>query len=284
MRHKEFFEFAHKRHDIWLKRFRDRKPPPWTDDEILRNYSFTNIYRELDKTTIWFKENIRDVYCDDARASIFSTIAFRWFNRIETGKIILPFFHPDMWNREKVKKILVNRKPLTTGSYRIRTPRGMSNLDGLLFLIQSILDDLDNLTENLINAKTIQEATSHLVKYKYLGSFMAYEIATDLRHTCVLNDATDINEWANPGPGSRRGLARLMNKDKDAFDETEEEELVLLMQKLLKLSRDNWKEDHFSPAWEMREVEHTLCEWDKHERKLHGEGRLRNRFYEEQRT
>ena len=49
-------------------------PAPWTDDRILRDYYFTNVYRELDKTTVWFRENVRDPLRDDPRV-IFATVA-----------------------------------------------------------------------------------------------------------------------------------------------------------------------------------------------------------------
>jgi hypothetical protein len=47
---------------------------------------------------------------------------------------------------------------------------------------------------------------------------------------------------------------------------------------LLSASRleHNWP--HEWPAWEMREVEHTLCEFDKYERARLGEGRPKQRF------
>ena len=54
----DFFAYARKRHEIYLKR-KAGEPPPWTDDPILQQYRFTNVFRELDKTTLWFKKYVR---------------------------------------------------------------------------------------------------------------------------------------------------------------------------------------------------------------------------------
>jgi hypothetical protein len=102
-----------------------------------------------------------------------------------------------------------------------------------------------------------------------MGPFMAYEVVTDLRHTAILENAPDIHTWANAGPGARRGLNRVFGKDYGRDD-------VVGMRELLKLSRYMWPsqiEGVMQPRWEMREVEHSLCEFDKYERARLGQGR-----------
>ena len=64
MKHiKAFLKFAHERHEIYLRRTAGR-PKPWTRDPILQTYSFTNVYRELDRVTIWVREHIREPFAD----------------------------------------------------------------------------------------------------------------------------------------------------------------------------------------------------------------------------
>jgi len=43
-------------------------------------------------------------------------------------------------------------------------------------------------------------------------------------------------------------------------------------------SEELWPRDCGWPEWEMRDVEHTLCEFDKYERVRLGEGRPRGVF------
>ena len=64
------------------------EPYPWTDDPILQKYKFTNVFREDDATTVWFRENMRDELCEHSDV-ILATIIFRWFNLVETGKVLL---------------------------------------------------------------------------------------------------------------------------------------------------------------------------------------------------
>jgi hypothetical protein len=82
--------------------------------------------------------------------------------------------------------------------------------------------------------------------------------------------------WANAGPGAARGLERLRGlKPKELYNYNSAKDQVKMiedMQALLQSSKDNkfWPQQW--PQWEMREVEHTLCEFDKYERVRLGEG------------
>jgi hypothetical protein len=114
-----------------------------------------------------------------------------------------------------------------------------------------------------------------------MGNFTSSEVVTDLRWTPVLRDAYDINTWACPGPGCARGLGWVVNGDPQTYHYTlkrDQEAMLSTMQELPARSRDNenyWPA-HYQP-WEMREVEHWLCEFDKYNRGLAGE-KLKRRF------
>src|SRR4051812_37444375 len=81
-----FTYWISERHNIFKKR-RAGKPAPWTDDEILQGYFFTNPYRENDKTTAWFRERVRNPLRDSHHV-IMATVIFRWFNLISTGEML----------------------------------------------------------------------------------------------------------------------------------------------------------------------------------------------------
>jgi 5-hmdU DNA kinase-like protein len=119
--------------------------------------------------------------------------------------------------------------------------------------------------------------------------FHSYEMVTDLRWTFVLGKAPDVNVWCNPGPGARRGMNRVLGRDKKAPWNGGTPELLEAMQLLLDESEKQWYEfAHEQRAqfpkiktpmeWEMRDIEHTLCEFDKYERTRAGEGRPRGRY------
>lgn len=56
----EFFEFIYDRQEIWHRRNVLNLPAPWSTDEILRNYRFCNVYRELDGGTLALTKYLTD--------------------------------------------------------------------------------------------------------------------------------------------------------------------------------------------------------------------------------
>jgi hypothetical protein len=326
-----FFAYARARHAIHLRRTAGRPRSEWTSDPVLAAYRFCNIFRELDRTTIWFRDNVREGIRDRPEV-LLATVLFRWFNRITTGEAIFrqaqmrlsppgaeaetPWdsFLSYHWEphefTDNLRRAIVSycgRGPYVTGSYIIKTPDGRDKLDGVLWCVEQFMrgDWREYALTPESKPETLEDYWTWLCGFPYLGPFMAYEIVTDLRHTMQLERAPDIMTWANPGPGARRGLNRLHGRRLEY--PTPRSQLILEMQELLVLSQEAlyWPqfecvrhdavmgrfppsmrpeanidllEESMWPAWEMREVEHTLCEWDKYERIRLGQGRPRQVF------
>lgn len=122
-------------------------------------------------------------------------------------------------------------------------------------------------------------------RYIGWGPFMAYEVVTDLRHTRYLADAPDIYTWANAGPGAIRGLNRLFGRDLGNKPRPEQTngEMFELMKDLNDFEDEGFTEtfglvNDVAPRFEMRDIEHTLCEFDKYERVRLGEGKMRSKY------
>ncbi len=262
-----FFEFARERYRIFLAK-ESGEPRPWTDDPVLLRYSFCNIFREDDKVSRYLKREVRDpvaqkAYCLEAVAGM------RWFNRIEVVERIKDILVSQGWNSGMIGARLAGVSPLVTGAYMIKTPAGMNKLEG-------ICDCMDKLVSMKleVGGMKLQDAHAEIMKAPYLGSFMAYEIVTDLRHTPLLCDAPDIDSWTVAGPGAARGLGWILYDDPTTFSYTskhQQDRMLGYMRELLGASRggDNWPQGW--PDWEMREVEHTLCEYDKWRRGSKGQ-------------
>lgn len=288
----DFFAYARKRYAIHLARDVEGRPGPWTDDPIFQQYRFCNVHREDDKVTRWFRENIRQPLAHTTHV-LLATVAFRWFNRIETGQVMLDSavgLFQGKFAAEQLKKRLLHeapKGPWTTGAYMIKTPAGMNKIDGLNWCIQQVAVDAEYIAKIWLDCAAQGEPTSlekawdFLRQYPYLGDFMAYEVVTDLRFTSLLENAPDALSWANPGPGAARGLARVLGLPLDSFNRhsaKDRQELIAGMRELLEYSKkqEHWPQEW--PKWEMREVEHTLCEFDKYERARLGEGRPKQIF------
>ncbi len=276
---KDFFAYARERYQIYRRR-EAQLLPPYTTDPILQHYRFCNIFREDDTTTAWFRENVRDPYRESTGIA-WATVIFRWFNRIETGEILLRRNLLFDWNEHRARKHLSGLDQLVTGAFMIKTPARMTKLEGLIWCINNVMEQKVELGMMMREAETLEWAHSQLKRFPYLGSFMAYEIVTDLRHTDLLCNATDINSWASAGPGAARGLGRVFHGDPDHFNYNSKRDQAAMQEGMVKLLVWSWHPDNwpdFWPTWEMREVEHTLCEFDKYERTRLGRGRPKQLF------
>src|SRR5947199_59339 len=82
-----FWWFVCERQSIWRRRYIEKRPPPWTQDQILRTARFTNVYRELDPGTDYLIRNILETSHGD-EDKIFNVMVYRLIGRLETYKRI----------------------------------------------------------------------------------------------------------------------------------------------------------------------------------------------------
>lgn len=281
-----FFAFAKERHKIYLRRVEQKLPAPWTDDPILHKFRFTNVYRELDNVTLWFAKNARNRYESDPVATMMATVVFRLFNRNVTGEAIFnqqvfgnftPFEmfldSGDAFAMEGPIRAFCGKGPYCTGAYIINSPNGMNKLMGVLQMIQWVWERRMEFVDQIIQEQTLEKSWEQFRKINHIADFTSYEFVTDLRWTPLLRNATDIDTWANPGPGAMRGLNRLYGRP---LEKKQQKHLFICeMRAILEASRNPELWPSYWPKLEMREVEHTLCEFDKYERARLGEGRPR---------
>lgn len=301
-----FFDYAREREAIRNRREVLGQEAPWTDDPVLHKFRFCNVYREDDRVTRWYAENVRE------RVSkshiLLATILFRWFNRQPAGEAIFTQkigwspngadpetvwqsmfgydWSPQEWTKQMSQAILEHcgKGPYVTGSYIIKTPDGYNKLDGVLQCFEWLVegttkngkpaDSWEVASKKMSSGEWgLEQSWEWLRLHKYMGDFMAYEVVTDLRHS-ILSDAIDIYTWANPGPGAMRGLNRLHGRD---LNHSQPKHVFVCEM------RDLQERAHHDSSWphrrghlvEMRDIEHTLCEFDKYERARLGQGKPR---------
>lgn len=297
-----FFDWINERHMIYLRKEVDKDPWPWTDDPILQEYKFTNVFRELDKVTIWLKENWREPFKWNEKL-YFNLAVARQFNWPDTlsligfsvdhkymevlqqmnqeGKKTPDFKTLTIWDTqyltEKVEKYQNAGNKVFTGAYMIRgqciNPTGIEWTSKAQYMFYQVLDPVWKAPEP--EWKSLQQAWEWWQQFEGFGPFLGYEIVTDMRHTRYLRDAPDIMTWANAGPGAMRGIHRIIGWPAK-LTLKKQEWYNMQMQSLLAMS-PQYLEDHV-PALEMREIEHSLCEFDKYERVRLGEGRPRAKY------
>lgn len=287
-----FLYWVAERHRIYLKRKRGESKP-WTDDEVLRSFFFTNPYRENDRVTVWFRDHIREPLRDDPRV-LFATVAFRWFNLPETAEVLMAEDEASNlllnWDKHSVlyrlRKVRDSGGKVFTGAYMINSPAGEPKLEAIVRRINNVwqargelLSEIEPPMDPSGASETMETAHRALTRFDGMGGFMAYEVVCDLRYTYLLEDAPDKMTWCNPGPGCARGLLRLAE---EPFEKGNNATSPPLPKDWLKRMTDllatmNKRLDKM-PRFEMREAEHSLCEWDKYERALWGDGKMKRTY------
>lgn len=299
--------FMKARHDIYLDR-KAGKPGPWTTDPVLRDGRFCNIFRELDTVTIWVDQNIRKPYAGHEHLWLMLALA-RYINWPDTLATLIEA--PGAWPShedfapENVTEVLAAKASfgdkVYTGAYMIRaesdTAKEWYSWSKHRYIAEIVIgrlwEDRAAFVEVLEGKRqaSLEQVWKLFQEPRYIGwgPFMAYEVVTDLRHTRYLKDAPDIYTWANAGPGAIRGLNRLYGRNLEAKPRPEQtnQEMFELMKDLNALDERGVNETfgppqlgspHVGPRFEMRDVEHSLCEFDKYERVRLGEGKMRTKY------
>lgn len=267
-----FFYWINERHAIYLKKAAG-KPKPWTRDPILQRYKFTNVFRQLDRGTVWLTEHVLRPHAEDGDQAglLFNIVAYRLFNWIPTGEFL---GYITRWSEEKVRAGLQARHDagiqVFTGAHMLRGENGVSKIMSHCRVLTRFWKDRTKILRKIQEESTLQAAFRIFVTYPYIGGFLAYEFVTDLRHTPILESAPDTLSWANAGPGARRGLLRIYPDLKTQGD------FLGAMQQLLRFSET--RIDPHVPPLELRDIEHSLCEFDKYMRAKNGEGRPRSTY------
>lgn len=299
--------FMKRRHDIYLDR-KAGKPGPWTADPILNQGRFCNIFRELDTVTIWVDKHIRQPYANHEHLWFMLAIA-RYINWPDTLAELIqtkqwpdnPDFEPS-WLTTALEHRAVRGDKVYTGAYMIRAESDQTkpwySWSKHRYIAEIVLGRLwedraewKHLLETqpgiLRSFNRLEQVWAKFQEPRYIGwgPFMAYEVVTDLRHTRYLKHAPDIYTWANAGPGAIRGLNRLFGRDLSNKPRPEQTngEMFELMKDLNDFEDEGFTEtfglvNDVAPRFEMRDIEHTLCEFDKYERVRLGEGKMRSKY------
>ena len=211
------------RQRIFLRR-QAGEAPPWTRDPILQRFRFCNVYRNQDRVTRWLHDNWLVPYADHPNLW-FACCLFRQINWPDTAREL---GFPEEWNPRRFVSVLERRAKRGiqnfNGAYMIRSLRNGAGTKPRSIAYDVLnpvwkgywfLNDRQRLVEFApegVVLAGLQSAHDWLTQFPGWGGFMAYEAITDMRWTRYLSNAPDINTWANPGPGAKRGLNRLYGR------------------------------------------------------------------------
>lgn len=289
----QFWKFVAERQNIWHKRVVEGLRPPWTNDTILRQYRFTNIYRELDPGTQYAIQSILEE--DGSKTDkIFNIMIYRLIGRSESHQLI-GFQTLDSYDADDVETQLKMRrdeeeKPVFTGAYMVSGYGGMGSRDkveNVSKIFDEIASNRQETVHRILTANQPSDAYSEIRSLPGFGNFLSYQILVDLLYPLDAYQGKSLlpfslNEWSKPGPGAKKGLKVLKTENSQATNleimrwlyksqNTEFERLDIDFKRIH--GRDGEPMDI-----SLANIQNCLCEFYKYHKILNEEGRARRRF------
>jgi len=215
---KEFFYTLLERNYIWKKRFVDKQERPWTDNKIFQDYKFTNVYRELDRSSQWLINNIIRDESLDLKNLVWKILVYRIFNNPETFKLsVWPNGIPayDDYNEDEfyefIKFVRSKGQNPYTSAYIYPSMKGHTKDEGYCkFVVPEIHKKLPEFMQLVETANTPEQIFEYLKNIPLIGKFTAHEFYQDLCYIPIYTDKTFMkfgqNDFTNVGPGSGTGI------------------------------------------------------------------------------
>ena len=272
----DLLNFMKARHQIFINRY-EGKPKPWTDDPILQKYRFCNIYRELDTVTEWIANEWRTPHQDDPDLWFAMCVA-RFVNWPDT---LAELDYPVPWNPKKFIKVLHDRKARSekvfTGAYMISAGGVVNGMSKAEYVAHSVLTPLWQSRKTLRPqpGTTLNAWHEAACRFDGMGSFMAAQVVADFKYAEPFLKVPDWYTFAASGPGSRRGLNRVIGRTVDApWKEVEWRAKLLELYSLIEPLWANFCE----PKLHCQDLQNANCEYDKYCRVRNGEGKPRSLY------
>jgi len=271
-----YWKFAAERQQIFFNRLNQHNYP-WTDDPILAEYKFTNVYRSTDRVSQYLIKNVIYKGSQDPNEVFFRTLIFKIFNKIETWQFLLHGLGEVSWKNYSYDKynhllseLLMNKQAIYSAAYIMASGKSYFHLNrkhqNHLKLIEKMI--LEELPYRLTLSQTMKEGYDLLKGYPTIGEFLAYQFITDINYSNLTNYSE--LEFVKAGPGAKDGITKCFSDLRDysfedvikMVNETQEDEFQRLGL-------------NFNNLWgrklQLIDNQNIFCEVDKYSRVAHSE-------------
>jgi hypothetical protein len=272
-----YWRFAAERQAIFFRRLAGL-PAPWTSDPILARYKFTNVYRASDRVSQYLIRHVIYRGKQEAAEIFFRTILFKLFNRIDTwerleaafGEVTYTGYKFEHYDRvltvamDKGERIYSAAYIMPAGPGRTNPHMESRKHRFHLRLVEQMMRD--DLPHHLADLRTMQEVFDRLRSYASIGSFLAYQFATDLNYSPLINFSE--RDFVVPGPGALSGIRKCFR----TLGGLSEVEMIRLMaERQAEVFRDLGLS--FPTLWgrplQLIDCQNLFCEVDKYARVRH---------------
>lgn len=292
----KFFGSAWERHRIYVLKELNA-PKPWSQSSVFQRYYFCNVFRDLDKTSLFIRQVIHQ-HEDDPRLwkAIF---LMRYISKLET----LQDLHEKnaILDHDKAYRLMrtwtSNGRKLFTSAFIVNSRARGEWVDKITYIFRLIKEVHGRMNENpdiyLRHMQLMESCYYTLYGLPGVGGFMAYQYTVDLHYAQrYLANVRDARTWTALGIGALRGMNRLLGNPAkktripNQIDLTQEilkrweaevfDNKPFEMQKTYESLPEEMKtQENFKRvvqlyarfhALELSDVQHWLCEYDKYMR------------------
>ena len=212
-----YWKFTYERQKAFETRL-SGKPAPWSDDPIIEEYKFCNVFRATDRVSQYM---IREV-CYNEEAShpddrIFQIVAFRFFSNTKTWDGIRAYLGrapiindlADGTFEASLEHVRQKNGKLYTGAFILCANDAYGRRLKHLNHVELFKDMFINkqLGSRIRRSANLEVVFLHLRSFPLIGNFMAYQIAIDLNYSEYFHFSE--NDFTEAGPGAIRGIKKV---------------------------------------------------------------------------
>jgi hypothetical protein len=273
-----YWRFAAERQEVFFRRMQGERGP-WTTDPIISAHKFTNAYRASDRVSQFLIRNViyRPDLLQDPEETLFRIIMFKLFNKNETWQLLErklgPVTYRD-YDFERYERVLAQAMAdgdrVYSAAY-IMPPGGnafgeVAKHQNHLRLVELMMKS--QLAAKVGDAKSMKEVFDLLIAYPTIGTFLAYQLATDINYS-TLTDFSEM-DFVMPGPGALNGIRKCFS-DLGGYSEAD------IIRRMADIQEDEFARlgltfrSLFGRPLQLIDCQGLFCETDKYARVAHPE-------------
>lgn len=231
-----FFDIMKERQKIWVRRSLLGKSAPWTKNPILRDYKYTNVYRELDRASQFMIKHILTQKMP-IEQKLFQLMVFRFYNqpnsfRQNGGLIDLPLYSTNykkapsqvlakLWTQTVAERkrsgnpwhvaYMMNMAFAPKLTEEWKKPGLYKDWAYVNYVFRKLWEIIPDLVKVLREASRPQDIIEVLERIPATSTFQSHEFYVDFTYFARYAPEGavmrfDANDFTNVGPGASLGI------------------------------------------------------------------------------
>ena len=244
-----------------------------TDDPILREYKFTNVYRACDRVSQYLINHV--IYKDIDRYSpedvLLRILVFKIFNKIDTWEYLEKYYGDisrenfdvdricNLLSKRQVNTPIFSNAYMMTGSHRRYDYLSTKHAKWLQMVKDEFLGE--RVVDKVLDAKSLGEVFELMESCSFVGGFLAYQYTVDFNYSPYVN--FDENSFVKAGIGAIRGIKKCFKNIGENYEDS-----ILYTYEHLDDLREEFGLDDFRPLPgrepHLIDIQNCFCETDKY--------------------